>query len=1134
MKTYIIIKYVLLALLLVGLVACDSGYSGRKAPVAKQGVLDLRDWDFKKDGPLKLDGEWEIFWEKLIDGYDSKKGTPGLDGFYSMLGGMGWEGHQLTDGRVLGHLGYGSFRLKVLMPKSVNEVIEHSRHPVSFAMGRFTAGSAHLLSVFNSAGVSLGSPIEMGTVGIDAVSNIPVWAQNITSLRVEPELIFIWQVSNYHHFFGGPLASPMLGSFDQIQNGFLNKFSKDYFVIGLLVIMGLYHFILFALHAKDHSTLWFGILCLQFAGFNLIEAGYLNRLYTDALLWQIQFKIHFGFCIYLVVPVFILFLKNLFREQVIRSINRSAIAAGCLFALGCWAAPASWIGQKYMFHVFLAALLFVIIYINFVLVRALKGSVGLQAQSLLTGFWCFAFSIIHDLLMVSSIIPYITPWVPMGLSVFILFQALTIAINNQRNYQNKIIAERKVKETQFLVLENMKRADKLKDEFLANTSHELRTPINGIVGIVESLIDGATGKLADNTKANLKMVVASGQRLSSLVNDILDFSKLKNQDIALQIKPVDLRALIEVVMVLSKSLIKSKDLKIKNWIAEDIPPVEADENRIQQVMFNLIGNAVKFTEMGEITISAVRKDRCVYLAVQDTGIGIPQDRLASIFESFEQADGSTAREYGGTGLGLTISRKLIQLHGGDIEVSSKVGEGSIFTFSLPVTLGEAAETPIATVHNLLETVQEPEDELQDDQIMITIENDNTVVGLGNNNAGYKIMIVDDEPINIQVLQNQLMLYNYKTVTATNGMQALKQLATTQPDLILLDLMMPKMSGYEVCCKIRETYGAVILPVIMLTAKNQVTDLVQGLDCGANDYLTKPFHKEELLARVQTHIQFASAVRNLKQQEHFKLELETAKHVQALFIPDRDPQLPGIDIASFYHAASQTGGDWYDYRYRQDQQTLDILIGDVTGHGVPAALITAVVNSFYRTLEQHRQAMQQLGNTEDHLLEPTYLLHQLNSVLHYITTNSYNMTFFYSSLDLRTKVLTYTSAAHVPCYVYRPEKFNAIQHGKAIKRSILSLTTPGAILGKLPDQHYQLDHYQLQTDDVLIWFTDGLTENKNEQGKMFGNRELKGVVKSSAHLNAQQIKDNIIDAAYHHYGDTPCDDDVTLIVGKIEA
>ena len=394
--------------------------------------------------------------------------------------------------------------------------------------------------------------------------------------------------------------------------------------------------------------------------------------------------------------------------------------------------------------------------------------------------------------------------------------------------------------------------------------------------------------------------------------------------------------------------------------------------------------------------------------------------------------------------------------------------------------------------------------------------------------------MDDEPVNIQLLQNQLMLHNYQIQTAHDGLQALALLASTQPDLILLDLMMPKMSGYEVCRKIRAKHDAVILPVIMLTAKNQITDLVQGLDCGANDYLTKPFHKEELLARVQTHIQFASAVRNLKQQEHFKLELETAKHVQALFIPDRDPQLPGIDIASFYHAASQTGGDWYDYRYRQDQQTLDILIGDVTGHGVPAALITAVVNSFYRTLEQHRQAMQQLGNTEDHLLEPTYLLHQLNSVLHYITTNSYNMTFFYSSLDLRTKVLTYTSAAHVPCYVYRPEKFNAIQHGKAIKRSILSLTTPGAILGKLPDQHYQLDHYQLQTDDVLIWFTDGLTENKNEQGKMFGNRELKGVVKSSAHLNAQQIKDNIIDAAYHHYGDTPCDDDVTLIVGKIEA
>ncbi|MDR1482680.1 MAG: sensor histidine kinase, partial [Synergistaceae bacterium] len=201
----------------------------------------------------------------------------------------------------------------------------------------------------------------------------------------------------------------------------------------------------------------------------------------------------------------------------------------------------------------------------------------------------------------------------------------------------------------------LNKLNELKDEFLANTSHELRTPINGIIGIVESMIDGATGSLTDEQKYNLAIVSNSGKRLSNMINDILDFTKLKNKEIELRIRPIDLKTIVDTVIVLSKPLIKGKELALIDEIDSDIVAVSADENRLQQILYNLIGNAVKFTEKGYVKVSASVLNDMVAVSVEDTGIGIAEDKFDRIFESFEQVDGSTAREYGGTGLGLSIT-----------------------------------------------------------------------------------------------------------------------------------------------------------------------------------------------------------------------------------------------------------------------------------------------------------------------------------------------------------------------------------------------------------------------------------------------------------------------------------------------
>ncbi|MEM9647368.1 MAG: ATP-binding protein [Bacteroidota bacterium] len=407
-----------------------------------------------------------------------------------------------------------------------------------------------------------------------------------------------------------------------------------------------------------------------------------------------------------------------------------------------------------------------------------------------------------------------------------------------------VIEERKRTEIEKQRVSELQKIDRLKDEFLANTSHELRTPLVGIIGLTESLADGVAGKLPKKAMDNLEMIANSGKRLSHLVNDILDFSKLKNKDLELTLRPVDIHAVSNIVVHLSQPLLRGKKLKLINSIPKEIPLVEADENRLQQIMHNLIGNAIKFTPKGYVTLLAETKGKMLTVTVSDTGIGIPEDNLERIFNSFEQGDGSTQREYGGTGLGLSVTKQLVELHGGEIQAASELGKGSIFTFTLPLSSKTRKE--------LKSEKHSPTDFVLP---LNTFNEEKTKVVLHPlSDEAPQVLIVDDEPVNRRVLENHLTVAGYKVTEVSTGKAALKLLNDEhQFSLVLLDIMMPEVSGYEVCKIIREDSSASELPIILLTAKNTVAELVNGFEAGANDYLTKPFSKNELLSRIKTHI-----------------------------------------------------------------------------------------------------------------------------------------------------------------------------------------------------------------------------------------------------------------------------------------
>jgi len=413
--------------------------------------------------------------------------------------------------------------------------------------------------------------------------------------------------------------------------------------------------------------------------------------------------------------------------------------------------------------------------------------------------------------------------------------------------------------------------DQLKDQFLTNTSHELRTPLHGIIGLAESLLDGSIGSLNDQALYNLSLIVSSGRRLSHLINDILDFSKLKNHEIELHKQPVDMLSLIKTVVSLTQPLIEEKAVELKYSVTNLEGPIQVDENRFQQILHNILSNAIKFTEKGTIEVIASGADNNLKVIVQDTGIGIEMENLNSIFDSFEQGNYQTVNGHMGTGLGLSISKKLVELHNGEISAASVLGEGTQIIINIPINPESEKRLNQTKVFRRTDELSYlPSSLPKPPEVQIA-----TTKGL------FTILIVDDELVERQVLKNYLSGENFNIITAIDGNEALALVESSKPDIILLDVMMPKMTGFEVCKILRKTYFPSELPIIFLSARIQLNDHMMGMSVGGNDYLDKPFYKYELLARLQNQIQLLVANRRLNSFLEFSRNIGEFKDAKML-------------------------------------------------------------------------------------------------------------------------------------------------------------------------------------------------------------------------------------------------------------
>jgi len=379
--------------------------------------------------------------------------------------------------------------------------------------------------------------------------------------------------------------------------------------------------------------------------------------------------------------------------------------------------------------------------------------------------------------------------------------------------------------------EELEATNRYKSEFLANVSHELRTPLNSILLLSKMLSENSAGKLSCEEGRQAQIIHAAGTDLKALIDNILDLSRAEARQMSLLSEQVDLRRLLEDVIDLLKPQFDEKRLALELHTDADAPEsIISDGEKLRQILINFLSNAVKFTAAGGVTVRLQAGDSWpVTISVTDTGIGIPAGKLDMVFEAFKQADGSTSRRFGGTGLGLTISRELARLIGGEILVESVPDRGSTFSLFLPLQM---PSIPTEEESRDLRTGK------QDKPVAAAIPSADY--------QGARVLLVDDDVRNLLALTPLLEQWGLDVMAAGDGQEAMETLEMAEPfDVLLMDIMMPGMDGYEVIRELRKQPGFADLPVIALTAKASDEDRQQCLAAGANDCIVKPLDPQRL-------------------------------------------------------------------------------------------------------------------------------------------------------------------------------------------------------------------------------------------------------------------------------------------------
>jgi signal transduction histidine kinase/CheY-like chemotaxis protein len=796
-------------------------------PTAENGQIDLTHWNFEKDGILPLNGTWHFYPNRLLSPDDIHAGKGGTPQRVSVPN----NAQSLKRNRIAqsgtyrlllnaGHAGQ-MFGLQTTIIYSANRIYMNGRligHSGTPAIGhRLRASLRPYVAYF---------PLKKGT----------------NELIVQSARLFgttSWDIAKPIFF----------GTQSQITDRHGRDLFNDMVMIIPFFFMALYFFGYYLQRRRDIHLLFFSIFCLLFS----IAVSWIGRarviyLFFPDLSLNALTVLEAVNTIALTIAVF-LYLYFAFSRLVSKHIIEMIVTLSLITLLLDFLPFDVFTGPTMLLHSFLA--ISAVLYASYIFILAtiqkMEGGIYLTLAAfsmsiyvIITTINAYSSKAFNSVYSISSLI-------------FLLMLSLVMSKRFSAAFDRSESLTRE-----------LTRTARLKDEFLAKTSHEFRTPLNGIVNIAQTLMSGNKQKTIGEEKKKLQMIVRIGYRLSAVVNDILDLEKIKQGELALKRVPLDVSTTVKAELPFYRMLAEKKGLTVIDHVPSGLPLVFADENRFRQILNNLVDNAIKYTASGRITLSATLLEEAIEISVSDTGPGIPAPEQAMIFQAFKRRDQWNQSE--GAGLGLSIVAQLTELQNGRVWVNSAAGRGSAFHFTMPLFDAKRGAGAGASVRVRHEAGERPPQKPAP----------STPYRSPHVNAP-EILVVDDDTDNLNILIDMLEGIPYNVAAASSGTEALRMLMDQTPDLVILDVMMPGMSGFEVCRKIREQYTLIDLPVLMLTAAIINEDKHLAFRAGANDILQKPFNFSEFSARIHGLILMKQAAGQATNMEVAFLQSQIRPH-----------------------------------------------------------------------------------------------------------------------------------------------------------------------------------------------------------------------------------------------------------------
>ncbi|WP_249897235.1 ATP-binding protein [Paenibacillus sp. PK3_47] len=801
---------------------------------ASQGVLDLRGSPFSENRIYTLKGQWEFHPGTLLapDGSSLDDLSPAANGSYINVPGS-WNEAQQQDSKSYS---YATYRLRILTDQP-NE---------SFGIIMPRINSSSILYVNGLEKGRSGNPAETPQ-GYTARA-VP-YSVSFTADKGEAELVLL--IADFDTGSGGILRPVLFGSAQAIHKERLFSTGMQLIVCIVLVLHAAYAIILYLISPRQKALLYFTLMVL---------CAILSILSDDDRLLMVWLPLDNGWSLKLLRLAYIgtfFFMLHLARSLLyprvrfkwLRILNlMSAIFAGSLLAVPSSSAVFALLSHLYGILLIAVALgIFVIIYKSFMsyedgtifLLLAITSIFSSISWGVIKNNSTAGFSF-YPLDLIIAFLGFATYWF-------------------RRYFWN---AEQTAR-----LAESLQRSIKQKDDFLANTSHELKNPLHGIMNIAEAVLTSEKDNLQAKNAEDLRLLITVGRRMSLLLNDLLDLSQLRESNIQLKMTSLRIQSLASGVLDMLRFMTGGKDIELRMDIPDNFPEVTGDEQRVIQILFNLLQNAVKYTEKGTVSVYAEVQRQTARIHIMDTGIGMDKETQIRVFEPYEQGDSGMTAMGGGIGLGLSISKGLVHLHGGSLSVSSSPGQGSIFTFTLQLAKGQtaAAEESVTQASAVPVPALDSYERNRDESAFQPASS-----------LKPKVLAVDDDPVNLKVLHSLLSADHFEITAVSGGYEALQLLDADSWDLVISDVMMPVMSGYELTRRIRERFTVTELPVLLLTARNQPDDIYAGFLSEANDYVTKPVNAMELRMR-------ARSLTDMKQSVTRQLRLEAA-YLQAQIQP----------------------------------------------------------------------------------------------------------------------------------------------------------------------------------------------------------------------------------------------------------